>query len=114
MTDPLPEGVVGQQAWTTGPQLTGLKPTLEKIRTLLGGRLDVQDGVALETADNTLKLQLRLVGNVIQITFQEPKPNVDLRYIIRLQRPVDGIRIFEDKLEVDIPGLPNPTFDIVS
>jgi len=51
---------------------------------------------------------------VIQITFQEPKPNVDLRYIIRLQRPVDGIRIFEDKLEVDIPGLPNPTFDIVS
>lgn len=103
-----------QSLFTTGPKLTGLKPTLEKLLTLLGGRLDVQDGVSLETADNTLNLQLRLVGNVIQVTFSSPKPQVDLRYIVRLKRDVDGIRIFDDRLEIDIPGLPNPTFPIES
>jgi len=114
MTEHITAEAAVSAAFTKGPALTGLKPTLEKLRTLLGGRLDVQSGVAIESRDNTLNLQLRLVGNVMQITFIDPKPKVDIQYIIRLARDLDGVRIYENYLEVDLPGLPNPTFDIES
>jgi hypothetical protein len=101
-------------AFSAGPKLTGIKPTLAKLREFLGGRLAVQDGVAIQSHDNAVNLQVRLVGGVIQITCLDPRPTVDLHYIIQLVRDIAGIRVYEDRVEIDIPNLPNPTFDIVS
>jgi hypothetical protein len=114
MTDPIMAMQAVTSAFSSGPELSGLKPTLTKLRELLGGRLDVQSGVAIESHDSAVNLQLRLVGNVMQITFLDPKPQVSIQYIIQLVRDLDGVRIFEDHLEIDIADFPSPKFPIVS
>lgn len=113
MTDVNPVGAVAGAA-QMGPALTGLRPSIEKFLQLLGGRLEVQNGVALETQENSISLTARLVGNSIQIEFLDPKPNLDIQYLLDIKRLINGLQIFENKLIVNLSGFPDPTLPIES
>jgi hypothetical protein len=100
-------------SWSKGPTLKNVQPVLEMLRTLLDGRLEIQDGIALEAGEE-INISIRRVANVVRVAFLDPKPNIDLHYIVDLQRPLDGVKIFQDYIEIEIPGLPDPRFDIES
>lgn len=105
--------MAAEGVWESGPSLQGVRPLFDMVRALLGGRLDVQDGVTLKSVGQ-ISLRLRMVGNVIRVEFIEPYPEVEIKYIIRLTKELTGVRVYDDYLEIEIPNLPNPRFDIDS
>ena len=113
MTDINPVGAAAESVGRA-PALTGVRPSIEKLLQLLGGRLEVQPGVALETQDNSVSLTARLVGNSIHVEFLDPKPNLDLKYILDIKRLLSGLQIFEDRLVINIDNFPDSTLPIES
>lgn len=104
---------MADQVWSKGPTLSGLRDAIETLRTLLRGRLEVQDGVAITSRDG-IDLRIRLVGNVIHVQFEDPKPQAEVNYVFRLLRNIDGVKITDSGMDIQIEGLPDPHFDIVS
>lgn len=101
------------QSWTAGPAIDGIRPALQQIRELLRGRLQVQDGVAIESP-GSIQLNMRLVGDEIYIQLEPPMPQADVNYVFRLKRNILGLRISDNKLSIELDGLPDPVFEIRS
>lgn len=102
-----------QQVWSAGPTLTGLRPVFAKIREFLRGRLPVQDGVAIESGKR-IAFRGFLVGDTIRIEFDSPQPVADVTYLMRFKKPIVGANITDEKITIEIAGLPDPTFEVLS
>lgn len=103
----------GEQAWGAAPQLQNLRPAIQQLREMLRGRLEFQDGVAVQT-QQALRLNMRLVGDVIHVQFEEPMPQAEVQYVFHLLRAITGLTVTDSKLAIQIQGLPDPSFDIIS
>lgn len=88
-----------------------VRPLLEQLRQMLKGRVEVHSGVALESS-GALNMRISLAGDVIHLEFTDPKPQVDVTFIMTLKRLIDGIKFEQDDVKCEISGFPDLTFPI--
>lgn len=93
------------------PKLSGLQPVVDKLIQFLQGSVEIKDGVSI-TSNKVLNLRISLVGDVIHIQTVDPKPQLNMSFILHIKRDIDGIKLSHDKIQLEINGLPDPTFPI--
>lgn len=88
-----------------------VRPIITMLSQFLNGKVQVHDGVALESS-NVLNLRLSMIGDVVHVEMLDPKPLLDLNFIVTLKRNIDGVKLSADSVQCEIAGLPDPTFAI--
>ena len=105
-----PSGLLGKASKV---QIPNVRETLGKLRSFLKGDYSVRDGVNLKSK-GTLDLRMSLDGDNIKIEFLNDKPEVDIRYIIKIVSSLNGILANDNSITLNLNGLPDPTFEVIS
>lgn len=97
-------------------KLENIRPILEHIRDFFADGFKPQPSVNVKFSGAKLTLEIFIdVDDNIVVNFPNQKPKVDVHYIVDIRNnPINAIIISNKEMQVDVPGLPNPKFPIIS
>lgn len=96
-------------------QLEDCRHLIEQVILFLKGDVVVNGGVNLKSSGE-LNINMKLKGETIVITFNDPEPRVAVSYIINFESKIPEINANVEEVNIDLKGIliPNPKFKVVS
>lgn len=94
-------------------QLEDCKESIQKFIDFLKDFTEVTSGVKLKSG-HELNINVKLNGDDVIVTFNEPTPFAEVHYIINLTSKILNIRANTQEVEIELNGFPNPKFKVVS
>lgn len=94
-------------------QLEDCKESIQKFIDFLKDFTEVTSGVKLKSG-HELNINVKLNGDDVIVTFNEPTPFAEVHYIINLTSKILNIRANTQEVEIELNGFPKPKFKVVS